>query len=364
MSHDLHRRLARLAADMDGADLMELRARVERRSRQMRNRRALAASAAALAGVAVLLVGGAALLPRPDNAAPPLPATSATTTAPSTAAPPSAAPSGTQSATGHAQAAPGTLYYLTLSPGQPIRLVAYTGGTPQTTSFGTATSKDVYARPSPDGTRLVVNTSPDHDRIAPGDLVVVSPGGARHTIARDVRWDGGLTAVWTPDGKAVIADGVRYDATTGAHAPASGSLPYVVYSPDGSVRAYTSDTPSAVRVEQAGNGPRTVSVTGLAECEHAGCPTSVQSVSDDGRYLALGEVNSDPSHVFRTAVVFDTLAGRRVELGHLEHVWFRTDGALVDSGAQLTLYDSDWKVLSTYPRPAGEDGKTRLFYAP
>ncbi|MFD0578798.1 TolB family protein [Dactylosporangium darangshiense] len=363
MSHDLHRRLGRLAADMDGTDLMGLRARVERRSRQLRNRRALAASAAALAGVAVLLVGGAVLLPRPDRAAPPLPATSATTTAPSTAAPPSAAPSGTPSATGHAQA-PGTLYYLTLSPGQPIRLVAYTGGTSQTTGFGTATSKDVYARPSPDGTRLVVNTSPDHDRIAPGDLVVVSPGGARHTIAHDVRWDGGLTAVWTPDGKAVIADGVRYDAATGAHAPASGSLPYVVYSPDGSVRAYTSDTPSAVRVEQAGNGPRTVSVTGLAECEHAGCPTSVQSVSDDGRYLALGDVNSDPSHVFRTAVVFDTLAGRRVKLGHLEHVWFRAGGALVDSGAQLTLYDNDWKVLRTYPRPAGEDEKTRLFYAP
>jgi hypothetical protein len=347
--HDLHDRLAALAGDMTGTDLSALRARVDRRSRRLGNRRALGAVTAVAAAVAVL-IAGVVLMPRPDKATPPIPAES-----------PSASPSVSPTVSGP----PGAFHYLTLSPGEPIRLTTFSAGTSHTTTFGNATTRDVYAAPSPDGTRLVVNTTPDHDRLAPGDLVIVDPGGARRTISHDVRWDGGRTASWTPDGLGVVAAGARYDPTNGARVDLGGTREYLVFSPDGRTIAYTADTPNGVDVARLNDaGPRLVSVAGLAECEHAGCPTSVQGVSDDGRYVALGEVNSDPSHVYRTAAVLDTLAGRRVDLGHVEHVWFRTGGALVDDGTRLTLYDGEWKPLNSYPLPEPENETTRLVYAP
>ena len=260
---------------------------------------------------------------------------------------------------------PGGLSFLTLKAGRPIELLRIVDGTPVKVTFGTATSKDMYATPSPDGTRLAINTSPNRDQIAPGDLVVVSSGGARKTIARDVRWDGGNTAVWTPDGTILIAGGVQYDATTGASRPFRDKPQYLAYSPDGTTIAYVHPTqPDAVKVTKVdGSSPRTVSVAGQEECDRtAGCPTSVQAVSDDGRYVALGNVNSDPSHVYQTALVYDTVAKQRLsQLGTFEHAFFRADGAILVTATQVKVLDQAWKVVHTYPVPA-HDADAVVFY--
>jgi len=56
-----------------------------------------------------------------------------------------------------------------------------------------------------------------------------------------------------------------------------------------------------------GAAKTTTSVASLPECHQtAGCPTSVQAVSDDGRYVALGHMNSDPSHLHEAHLVLDT----------------------------------------------------------
>ncbi|GAA4259451.1 hypothetical protein [Dactylosporangium darangshiense] len=368
MNRDLYDQFADLAADMDGTDLHGLRQRVDRRSRRLRNRRAMATSAAV--AVVAVLAGGLTVLQLRDQAAPvPVLGTSASPSLPPSPLPSSEAPSPATSASQVGMppdALPGVLSYLTLQPGKPIVLHRYVDGTPQTTSFGTANDHDVYASPSPDGTRVVANTSPDPGSIVPGDLVVVAAGGARRILAHNVQFAGGSTAVWTPDGTAVIADGKRYDAATAA-TTSVGALPYLVFSPSGTLRAYGSPSvQDSIEITKAdGSSPRTVSVAGLSECTaHAGCPTSVQSVSDDGRYLALGDVNSDPRHVYTTTLVYDTVTKQRVSLGQLSHAWFRADGAVVISGNQAKLYDKDWHLLRTYPLPAAETGDTRLHYRP
>ncbi|MGI5246066.1 hypothetical protein [Dactylosporangium sp. CA-139066] len=364
MSRDLHDQFADLAADVDGTDLYVLRQRVDRRSRQLRNRRATSTSA--VVAVVAVLAGGLTVLQLRDQRAPAqIPGTSASPSPlPSTAPTTSAA---SASRTGlPPDALPGVLSYLTLQPGKPIVLHRYVDGAPHTTSFGLASNQDVYASPSPDGTRMIVNTSPDQGAITPGDLIVVAPGGARRVLAHQVQFAGGSTATWTPDGKAVIADGKRYDTATGAATPV-GDLSYLVFSPSGTLRAYVS--PSAqdsIEITQAdGGSPRTVSVAGLSECTaHAGCPTSVQSISDDGRYFALGDVNSDPQHVYTTTVIYDTVTKKRVSVGQLSHAWFRPDGAVVISGKNAKLYDKDWHLLRTYPLPAAEANESQLRYHP
>jgi hypothetical protein len=363
---NLHDQFDDLAGDMTGTDLADLRHRVDRTSRRLRTRRTLATSAAAVAVVAALTGGATLLQLQGDDQPPVLPGTSARPSqSPSQPQPPSTPASGPTSSTpSTVDAVPGALSFLTLKAGKPIELRRYVDGTLQTVNFGTATSKDMYATPSPDGTRLAINTSTNHDTIAPGDLVVVSAGGARRTVARDVNWSGGSTVIWTPDGTTLIADGVRYDAATGARTPFPDEPQYPAYSPSGTMMAYISPTQydSIKIVKVDGTAPRTVSVAGLDECVHtSGCPTSVQSVSDDGRYLALGNVNSDPQHVYTTVLVYDTVAKQRLPLGTFQHVWFRPDGAVVVTATQVKVLDKAWKVVHTYPLPA-HDASAEVFY--
>jgi hypothetical protein len=49
---------------------------------------------------------------------------------------------------------------------------------------------------------------------------------------------------------------------------------------------------------------------------------------------------------------------------HIEHAWFRDGGALVDDGAGLTVYTSEWKPAGTFPLPARETGTTRVCWFP
>ncbi|MEV4507992.1 hypothetical protein AB0K00_03420 [Dactylosporangium sp. NPDC049525] len=367
---NLHEQFDDLADEMTGTDLADLRHRVDRTSRRLRTRRTVATSAVAVAVVAAL-TGGATLLQLQSEDRPPvLPGGSASPSQPPPSPPSTGASTGTSTPTSApastVDAVPGALSFLTLKAGKPIELRRYVDGTLQTVTFGTATSKDAYATPSPDGTRLAINTSPDMSNIHPGDLVVVTPGGARRTVARNVNWSGGSTVVWTPDGTTLIADGVRYDATTGASSPFPDSPQYLAYSPSGTTMAYISPTQyDAIKIAKVdGTAPRTVSVTGLAECQNtAGCPTSVQAVSDDGRYLALGNVNSDPSHVYSTVLIYDTVARKRLSLGTFEHVWFRGDGAVVVTATQVKVLDKGLKVVHTYPVPAHDAGAV-AFYRP
>jgi hypothetical protein len=357
---NLHEQFDDLAGEMTGTDLADLRHRVDRTSRRLRTRRAIVTSAAAVAVVAAL-TGGATLLQfRSEGEAPVVPGMSAS----ASPSPTAAASTPTSSPASTADAIPGALSFLTLEAGTPIELRRSVDGTPQTVTFGTATSQDVYATPSPDGTRLAINTSPDMNSVQPGDLVIATAGGARRTVARNVRWDGGNTVVWTPDGTTLIAGGARYDATTGAKSPFTDAPQYPAYSPSGTTIAYIAPGQSdAIKIMKVdGTGPRTASVAGLEECERtAGCPTSVQAVSDDGRYLALGNVNSDPRHVYGTALVYDTVAKQRLPLGTVEHVWFRPDGAIVVTATQVKVLDRSFKVVHTYPVPA-HDADAVAFY--
>lgn len=356
---NLHEQFDDLAGEMTGTDLGDLRNRVDRTSRRLRTRRTIVTSAAAVAVVAAL-TGGAALLQfRADGKRPDV--VPGVSVAPTSTAPPSPTAAPTSASTSApANAVPGTLSFLRLQAGKAIELRRYVDGTLQTVSFGVATSKDVYATPSPDGTRLAINTTPNKDQIAPGDLIVVSAGGARKTIAHSVRWDGGSTVVWTPDGTALIAGGTQYDAVTGASRPFRDEPQYLAYSPGGTTIAYVHPTaPESIKISKVdGSAARTVPVTGLEECTiTAGCPTSVQAVSDDGRYVALGNVNSDPSHVYQTALVYDTVAKRRLsQLGTFDHALFGAGGAIVVTATQVKVYDATWKLVHTYPAPPHDQG--------
>ncbi|MET7418186.1 hypothetical protein [Dactylosporangium sp. NPDC005555] len=362
---NLHEQFDDLAGEMTGTDLTDLRNRVDGTSRRLRTRRMIATSAAAVAVVAAL-TGGATLLQfQSEDKRPDLVPGASTAPPSSPAAPPVSKPPSTPAST--VDAIPGELSFLTLKAGKPIELLRIVGGTPQKVTFGTATSKDVYATPSPDGTRLAINTSPNWTQVLPGDLVVVSSGGARKTIAHDVNWDSGSTVVWTPDGTALIADGVQYDATTGTSKPFRDKPQYLAYSPNGTTIAYVHPTQvDALKISKVdGSSPRTVSVAGQDECDRtAGCPTSVQAVSDDGRYLALGNVNSDPSHVYQAVLVYDTVAKKRLtQLGTFQHVFFRADGAVLVTATQVKVLDTAWKVVHTYQLPAHDTGAVAYYRA-
>ncbi|WP_238007140.1 hypothetical protein KZZ52_37285 [Dactylosporangium sp. AC04546] len=368
MNHDLYDRFSDLAAEMPDTDLVDLRGRVDRTSRWLRTRHAIATTAAAVVVGAIVVAGGVALAGRPDQA--PLPPSTSASAAPSpTAEPtPSAEPSGTIGTPPAADSLAGTLSYLTLRPGKPIELRRYVDGTLHTVSFGTASAGDVYGQPSPDGTKLVVNTSPSKAQITPGDLVVVEPGGARRTIARDVRWDGGNTAVWTPDGTAVVAAGVRYSVSGGSGTPAGFvqyAPGYLVYSANGGTRAYAKSGTQVEIAEADGSAARTVDIGGLTECQQtAACPSSVQAVSDDGRYVALGNANSDPQHVHSAHIVYDTRDHKRLSLGSFSHAWFPPGGgAVLIAQDTVKVLDASWRTTHTYalPEPIGAD--TFVWYA-
>ncbi|MET7400312.1 hypothetical protein ABZS66_43180 [Dactylosporangium sp. NPDC005572] len=275
-------------------------------------------------------------------------------------APPPASAPATQAA--KPAALPGTLSVLTFAAGKPITLVR--GG--ETIAFGTAGTGDVVAQPSPDGRHLALVTSPNPDTIVPGDLVVVDAGGQRHVLAHNVPFGGGTVPTWTPDGRSVIHDGTRYDVTGGGHAGAGlvkDNSGYLAYSVDGATLAYASSE-RTIQVSAAGGGSaRTTDISQLPDCTRtAACPFAVQAVSPDGHYVALGNGNTDPSHVTTAHLVLDTRTGKTVDLsafGTVRHVWFpATGGAIVGTDHALQVVDAAWRVTGTFPAPAAGE----LFY--
>jgi hypothetical protein len=185
--------------------------------------------------------------------------------------------------------------------------------------------------------------------------VVIEPGGARRTLARNVAWGGGTAPSWSVDGESIVVGNTRYDVATGATEPAglaAGNAGYLVYSDNGAVRAYAR-TETEIEVAAAdGAGARTVSIAHLPQCDQLPtCPFAVQAVSDDGRYVALGNGNSDPGHTYTTTVVVDTRTGTPVTLTNVEqlmHVWFTATGAVVHTNNAVHIYDSAWNRTATF----------------
>ncbi|GGM45692.1 hypothetical protein ACFFX1_22310 [Dactylosporangium sucinum] len=286
-------------------------------------------------------------------------------------------------------AVPGTLVYLDVAAGRPITMTTVTDGAARRTTFGTATRSDEHVLvPSPDATRLAAVESPDPDSVAPGDLVVISAGGARHTVATKVMWGGGSAPVWMPDGQHVIAAvGGQWrviDVANGAATPyPAGPRPgadggYLTWSTNGHWRAIGGSTDVTVTAAD-GTGEVKRSVASLPECrEAAGCPTSVQAVSDDGRYVALGHMNSDPSRVTEAHLVLDMRTGGLVNLpptapgGSVDRVFFRPDGGMVvrtvtnDGRYTFVLLRADGSTLATLPDTTQQhpSGRNLVTYRP
>jgi hypothetical protein len=171
-----------------------------------------------------------------------------------------------------------------------------------------------------------------------------------------------------PDGQHVIATVVAssaassvIDLNTGAATapqPAVANKSYLTWSANGRWLAY-GESKDVVVTAADGTGKTTTSVASLPECQQtAGCPTSVQAVSDNGRYVALGHMNSDPSHVTEAHLVLDMQTGSLVNLpaGHVDHVWFRPDGGMLvrtvpDQAPKDTfvVLGPDGDTIATFP---------------
>src|SRR5205814_3578165 len=83
-------------------------------------------------------------------------------------------------------------------------VVTVSGDHTTTTDFGPVGQADQLRLVSPDGNRVALVVTPDTHNYASGDLVIVSPGGGRRTVAHNVDRTGGASPVWTPDSKQVM----------------------------------------------------------------------------------------------------------------------------------------------------------------
>lgn len=337
-NNDLQLRLHELADEMFETDYTDLRRRVDSTTHRIRRRRAAVTTVAGIAAVAVVAVGGWALASRTGGGA--SPATGAT------AGTPTAGPSNVTSPTASAApavptAVPGTLVYLNVVAGKPITMTTVTDGVGLVAAFGMATQSDTYwLASSPDATRLAVVESTDPGSVKPGDLVIISAGGSRRTVAHNAVG----VPVWMPDGQHVIVTVVGssavssvVDVNTGATSPAQAAVAdrsYLTWSANGHWLAYGGSKDVTVTAAD-GTGKTTASVATLPECQQtAGCPTSVQAVSDDGRYVALGHKNSDPTYVTEAHLVLDMRTGSLVDIPtgageRIDKIWFRPDGGMI-----------------------------------
>ncbi|GAA3230374.1 hypothetical protein ACFO1B_26750 [Dactylosporangium siamense] len=274
---------------------------------------------------------------------------------------PSTAPSAGSSSTTKDKAPPpfpGKLSVLTFETGKPMSLAR--GG--KAVTFGLRYPEDMLARPSFDEQHLALISTPDASKVEPGSLVVVDVDGGRHVLADNVPWGGGVAPTWTPDGTAVIHDGVRYEVSGKSHASAGlGHANYLVYSVNGGALAHTRSGTS-IEVRPTGGAARSVDISALPGCDIA-CPSAVQAVSDSGDFVALGRGDTDPGRTTSTTLVVDTRTGRPVDLGTrngLQHVWFPTGGGAIVADAEgLHVLDATWHETGTFPAP----GAGQLFYA-
>ncbi len=381
--NDLFSRLTDLADEMTGTNYVDLRRRVNHRARQLGRRRAAYSVAVIVVAAGALTGGGYLAAERHGGGSYPgerHPSGGVVTTSHG-AASPTAAPSTTPS--GEARtitAVPGTLTYLTVVAGRPITLTRVTDGAAVTTTFGTAGANDHYvAVPSPDGAMIALISSPDPGNVQPGDLVIVRPGGQRRTVAHGVAWGGGLWPAWTPDSTAILLPGTwgEIDVTTGATRTAPillGHPAYVTWSGNGTWVGYASGGDKVAVSHPDGTGSRTVSVAGLPQCQ-ASCPSAVQAVSEDGRYVAVALANTDPGHTGNAQWIIDMRTGKLVTMrqvtGGIAGIYFRSDGGWVvhtvtNGTYRFTVTNADGTVAGSFPDTyqANGDGPRLVAYRP
>jgi hypothetical protein len=152
---------------------------------------------------------------------------------------------------------------------------------------------------------------------------------------------------------------VNTGATTAAP-PFLANKNYLTWSASGRWLAYGESTDVVVTAAD-GTGEVKKSVASRPECQQAGCPTSVQAVSDDGRYVALGYAQNDPGRVTVAYLALDMQTGALVNLppapsgGGVNKIWFRADGRMVvrvvtqNAKYTLILVGADGSTLATFP---------------
>ncbi|WP_405091816.1 hypothetical protein OG767_01400 [Micromonospora sp. NBC_01392] len=94
----------------------------------------------------------------------------------------------------------------------------------------------------------------------------------------------------------------------------------------------------------------------------------VRSVSPDGRFVAVGWINTDTSRNDGSFAVVDTTTSKVVELpgdGAVRSILFTTDGTvLVRRAAGITVLDQRFRPVGTVTEPAGLGRATLLAYVP
>lgn len=376
----------------DEVQPVDLSARVRATSRRLAVRRAVATSTAVVVAVAVVSGVAWAALPQlngPDRR-PPIAGESATPTTPPTPStpPPSTpvSPSGTtrpSSGSGPASylvpdrplwdSIPATLYYLTFD-GERHQVRALTGDTVRTVlsppppTCGLALSPD---------RKLVAWATPDGG-VGIGDLVVSGiDGKGRRTVLRGVHCGGGSGPFWLPDSRHVLvtrgnsATRVLVDVETGAIQDTSLAevSEYVAWSPTGRHVAYEQDGKIVVADQ---NGKVVRRIAHRDETPTGGF--SVQGVSDDGRWVVVGMLNSDPDQIRSGFRLVDTVTGRDIalpaEVKPANEKWVQiyplAGGQLLvrsraDTRHTLYLIGSDGAVRDSRAEPTPLNTATLLF---
>jgi hypothetical protein len=343
-----------------------MRDRVLDGSRRFARRRAIVVSTVAavvvlaVAGVAFAIVprNGGTVIPGTSESATPTPTESATPSpsTPPSSPPPSAPPSssfplakysiGTWSTSDKASL-PGTLYYVTGANSgstDTIRLSVLGGGTLRTAALqGTIQEYDCVRQSivfSPDGSQ-VAWVEGNNEQLNGGKLVVAALNGGTARVVYNglVRCDGGAGPKWMPDSKRLVVStsgtggaiklvDVNTGAATAGPAAWNG---YLAWSANGSYVTYNEQRKIVVARP---DGTVVKRVPYDINCCTGGF--SVQSLSNDGRYVGVGPENSDPGTVRGAMRIVDMSTGKEVN-----------DGRVTPSGGSISyLLAGDLRVTS------------------
>jgi TolB protein len=357
VNHNLHDHLTELAEEVTPVDLRDRVLAASHRSTV--RRRVLTASSAAVAVVAIAAGVAWAGLPQPKPG-PVVPAVSESPDHSPTPAPsisssrPSVSTSKTMKPPPEVNLPP-RVYYLDEASGK-VR-----------TSAGI-----VLTAPSSCGLML----SPDHSRVSyvdntdghfAGDLIVAGvTGGGRRTVLHDVACSGGRQPMWLADsqrlfityGRGAASKRGVVDVRTGkvSSTPFKDVEDYVTWSPDGSYVAYAEAgkivvaRPDGTVVHRVTHGDETGS-GGFA----------VTGVTDNGRRVVVGGMNTDPGVARDGITVVDLETGRDVALPpplgqvakfDLDILVTPENRLLVRHSTKLYLVGPDGKVLDTRTEPS------------
>ncbi|MEV4509577.1 hypothetical protein AB0K00_11535 [Dactylosporangium sp. NPDC049525] len=330
-SQRFHTDLAEIAELANPVDLHD---RVILGSRRQTQRRNVLVS---LAAVVVVAAGGVAFAMAPQQGGTAEPGATPTTAPTSQTAGPETSPTrgaadvsarltlGPWASSSGKSSLPGTLFYLTgavSGSNEPIKINVLAGGTLRTATLqGEAGPYDCARQSivfSPDGTQ-VAWVEGDTRGSSGGALVVASlQGGGQKVVAGGpVRCEGGSGPKWMPNSRELVVSAARdtgvniVNVSTGASTPAPAAWgDYLAWSANGAYVAYGEQN-SIVVATATGTVVKRVPYD--INCCTGGF--SVQSISNDGRYVGVSFRNSDPTTVRNAMKIVDMTTGKDVDLG-------------------------------------------------